>query len=189
MGDEHGPIRGCDHGVEIGFCASASVSEAGRALIPARAAGLLGARGELIWTDGWPSGRRHSPAKRVWVKSPSRVRIPPHPPVMWFIALNSLDLWTASRIRPTRRPTLRSLAVPRYHQREVGVSARIIPFQAHPTGCGSLAEMRRLSLTPPLATHWSGLADVIRDLTVRNRQHQKLILLGTAHNVLRFIAL
>ena len=35
------------------------------------------------------------------------------------------------------------------------------------TGCGSLAEMRRLWMTPPLATHWSGLADVIRDLIVR----------------------
>ena len=31
--------------------------------------------------ERWPSGRRRSPAKGVWVKSPSRVRIPLSPPV------------------------------------------------------------------------------------------------------------
>jgi hypothetical protein len=30
--------------------------------------------------ERWPSGRRRAPAKGVWVKSPSRVRIPPSPP-------------------------------------------------------------------------------------------------------------
>jgi sirohydrochlorin ferrochelatase len=34
-------------------------------------------------------------------------------------------------------------------------------------GHGSLAEMRRLWVTPPLATHCRGLADVIRDLVFR----------------------
>src|SRR5687767_15920759 len=31
--------------------------------------------------ESWPSGRRRTPAKGVWVKSPSRVRIPLSPPV------------------------------------------------------------------------------------------------------------
>ena len=31
--------------------------------------------------ETWPSGRRRSPAKGVWVKSPSRVRIPSSPPL------------------------------------------------------------------------------------------------------------
>ena len=31
--------------------------------------------------ERWPSGRRRAPAKGVWVKSPSRVRIPPSPPI------------------------------------------------------------------------------------------------------------
>ncbi len=30
--------------------------------------------------ERWPSGRRRAPAKGVWVKSPSRVRIPLSPP-------------------------------------------------------------------------------------------------------------
>jgi hypothetical protein len=30
--------------------------------------------------ESWPSGRRRTPAKGVWVKSPSRVRIPHSPP-------------------------------------------------------------------------------------------------------------
>ena len=34
----------------------------------------------LCTTERWPSGRRRSPAKGVWVKSPSRVRIPLSPP-------------------------------------------------------------------------------------------------------------
>ena len=31
--------------------------------------------------ERWPSGRRRTPAKGVWVKSPSRVRIPLSPPI------------------------------------------------------------------------------------------------------------
>ena len=34
-------------------------------------------------TETWPSGRRRSPAKGVWVKSPSRVRIPSSPPSLF----------------------------------------------------------------------------------------------------------
>ena len=37
-------------------------------------------RGRLPDPERWPSGRRRAPAKGVWVKSPSRVRIPPSPP-------------------------------------------------------------------------------------------------------------
>src|ERR1700749_872227 len=32
--------------------------------------------------ERWPSGRRRTPAKGVRVKSPSRVRIPPSPPII-----------------------------------------------------------------------------------------------------------
>ena len=32
-------------------------------------------------SERWPSGRRRTPAKGVWVKSPSRVRIPLSPPI------------------------------------------------------------------------------------------------------------
>jgi hypothetical protein len=34
----------------------------------------------MSYPERWPSGRRRAPAKGVWVKSPSRVRIPPSPP-------------------------------------------------------------------------------------------------------------
>ena len=40
-------------------------------------------------------------------------------------------------------------------------------LRRHGAGHGSLAEMRRLWVTPPLATHCRGLADVIRDLVFR----------------------
>ena len=36
--------------------------------------------GSVPRPERWPSGRRRAPAKGVWVKSPSRVRIPPSPP-------------------------------------------------------------------------------------------------------------
>ena len=35
--------------------------------------------GVALHRDGWPSGLRRTPGKRVYVKSVTRVRIPPHP--------------------------------------------------------------------------------------------------------------
>ncbi len=39
--------------------------------------------------ERWPSGRRRAPAKGVGIKSPSRVRIPPSPPLVTSILLGS----------------------------------------------------------------------------------------------------
>ena len=44
-------------------------------------------------TERWPSGRRRSPAKGVWVNSPSRVRIPPSPPELLKGPLVPLRVW------------------------------------------------------------------------------------------------
>ncbi len=35
--------------------------------------------------ERWPSGLRRSPAKGVWTNHPSRVRIPPSPPIVSYV--------------------------------------------------------------------------------------------------------
>src|SRR5712675_1440859 len=49
--------------------------------------------------ERWPSGRRRAPAKGVWVKSPSRVRIPPSPPIasQILVGLDQLTLAATKR--------------------------------------------------------------------------------------------
>ena len=47
--------------------------------------------------ERWPSGRRRAPAKGVWVKSPSRVRIPPSPPIgLKSLRVRSVLKWRRS---------------------------------------------------------------------------------------------
>ena len=64
-------------------------------------------------TERWPSGRRRSPAKGVWVKSSSRVRIPPSPPITVINQLLNLK----NSIRTTKRIKKILLLIPfSYHQ-------------------------------------------------------------------------
>ena len=64
-------------------------------------------------TERWPSGRRRSPAKGVWVKSSSRVRIPPSPPITDINQLLSYN----NSIRTTKLIKKILLLIPvNYHQ-------------------------------------------------------------------------
>ena len=51
--------------------------------------------------ERWPSGRRRSPAKGVWVKSPSRVRIPSSPPYCFVKRL----IWLRFSWKPSSPPS------------------------------------------------------------------------------------
>lgn len=105
-----------------GLCQSAL--PAPRRLIDRSRTGLLRLRCDSLPSrkaDGWPSGRRHSPAKRVWVKSPSRVRIPLHPP---FLSCVVAQHATAIRsCRPTRTRHSRGGARPVRLDLEIAVQA------------------------------------------------------------------
>src|SRR5277367_1466209 len=59
----------------------------------------------LSCPERWPSGRRRAPAKGVWVKSPSRVRIPPSPPYLTSILL-ALDQLSAMAIKRGFEPEI-----------------------------------------------------------------------------------
>ena len=71
---------------ETGRPAAAIVEEKGlkqvtdAAAIEAAIDEALAQHADKAAVERWPSGRRRSPAKGVWVKSPSRVRIPSSPP-------------------------------------------------------------------------------------------------------------
>ena len=54
-------------------------------------AGLPAGAYDLRPSERWPSGRRRTPAKGVWVKSPSRVRIPLSPPIIIFMTAHAVS--------------------------------------------------------------------------------------------------
>src|SRR6266403_2041439 len=126
--------------------------------------------------ERWPSGRRRAPAKGVWVKSPSRVRIPPSPPIASQI-LVGLDQLTLAATKRGFEPEIWKRGFDKIAEGDFGRRARVArraraegPSQSLPlrhqkipakTGsCGGIeaTEKNRLfstaSLLPAMSGFW-----------------------------------
>lgn len=80
--------------------------------------------------ERWPSGRRRSPAKGVYVKSVSRVRIPSSPPSSNFLHHRN---FCRDHVRPPHRPPTGQPASARFRQQLGGKKTNRFPLRVFDT--------------------------------------------------------